>query len=288
MPMIVSVRGTDFVTADPFDPADSCEDADRSGDEHADTTSSVASASASHLDIARTLLHDTYVCSRSERVRLPRMRTRILISTLLGIGTIASVGWAEPRHEQRHEEHPAAHREDHREAEHREDHREAEHREAVRRDEHREAARHWSREAPPAARYERHEEHRAGYVWVGGRWNWNGSRYDWVGGSWAAERRGYRWREPRYEVRDGEYVYVDGGWDVMRPGAAPPAVREERWEARHGYLWLRGHYDWRDGEYVWVGGHYERERPGYRWREPRWELQGGVYVSVDGGWEAVQ
>ena len=61
--MIVSVCGTDFVTADPFDPVDSCEGADGSGDEHAPNVANIASTSASHLDIARTLLHSTYVCS---------------------------------------------------------------------------------------------------------------------------------------------------------------------------------------------------------------------------------
>jgi hypothetical protein len=37
---------------------------------------------------------------------------------------------------------------------------------------------------------------------------------------------------------------------------------------------------------VWEPGRYERERVGYRWREPRWEVRDGVYVRVEGDWIA--
>ena len=80
------------------------------------------------------------------------------------------------------------------------------------------------------------------------------------------------------------YVSVDGGWDSMGPVAAPPSLREERFEARRGYAWIRGGWAWRDGAWAWTPGHYEAERSGYRWREPRWEQREGVYVNVEGGW----
>jgi hypothetical protein len=82
-------------------------------------------------------------------------------------------------------------------------------------------------------------------------------------------------------VRDGVYVRVDGGWT---PIVAPPPRREERWAARRGFLWVSGRWDWRGGEWAWTPGHYERERAGYIYREPRWEERDGVYVTVEGGW----
>lgn len=54
----------------------------------------------------------------------------------------------------------------------------------------------------------------AGYVWIGGYWNWTGHRHEWVPGRWDAPRQGHRWVEPRWE-REGRY------WR-QRPG---------RWEA---------------------------------------------------------
>jgi WXXGXW repeat (2 copies) len=42
-----------------------------------------------------------------------------------------------------------------------------------------------------------------GYVWLGGYWNWVGSRYEWVGGHWAAGRPGYHWVAHHW-VREGD------------------------------------------------------------------------------------
>jgi len=50
----------------------------------------------------------------------------------------------------------------------------------------------------------------AGYVWIGGYWNWVGGRYEWVSGSWASGRPGYRWVAHQW-VRQGD------GWR-MKPG----------------------------------------------------------------------
>jgi hypothetical protein len=137
-------------------------------------------------------------------------------------------------------------------------------------------------EAPPAARYERHDNRR-GHVWVNGGWDWRDGRYVWVGGRYEPERRGYRWREPRWEVRDGAYIRVDGGWITAGPVSVPPVLRVERWDPRPGFVWVRGRWEWR-GDWTWVPGHYERERSGYIYREPRWEQRDGVYVNVEGGW----
>jgi WXXGXW repeat (2 copies) len=60
--------------------------------------------------------------------------------------------------------------------------------------------------APPAPQVESYGAPPvAGYVWIGGYWNWVGARYAWVGGHWEAPHPGYRW------VSHG-WVYGGGGW----------------------------------------------------------------------------
>jgi hypothetical protein len=46
----------------------------------------------------------------------------------------------------------------------------------------------------------------AGYVWLGGYWNWVGGRYAWVRGHWAAPRPGYHWAPGVWARGPG------GGW----------------------------------------------------------------------------
>jgi hypothetical protein len=107
-------------------------------------------------------------------------------------------------------------------------------------------------------------------------------------GHYERERAGRHWREARWELRDGTYVLVDGDWEdmPMGPTAAPPELREERWEPRRGMVWIRGRWDWRGGNWEWLPGHYERERAGQRWTEGRWEMREGRYVWVEGVWGA--
>ncbi len=228
------------------------------------------------------------------------MRSPTLLATLLAGATLLPVApaFADPaKHEEHHEEHraePAKH-EEHR-AERHEEHRAERHEEhrderrAERHEEHRDErreARHdrlHPYEAPPAARFERHEE-RHGYAWINGRYDWRDGRYAWVGGRYERARPGYAWREPRWEMREGAYVRVEGEWYAPGPTLAPPMLREERWDPRPGFAYIRGHWAWQGGEWTWQRGHYEREHVGMRWREPRWEQRDGVYVSVEGGWE---
>ncbi len=196
--------------------------------------------------------------------------SRLLITSVLGlvVSATAFAGPGQHRREDRREDRKQERREDRHE----------------RREDRRENRHDGPRAAPPAARFERHAARR-GYLWVGGNYEWRGNAYVWIPGRYEAERRGYRWREPRWDVRDGVYVRVDGGWDSLGPTVAPPAVREERWENRHGFVYIRGRWNWQGNQWAWTPGHYERERAGHRWRDPRWEQRGGVYVSVDGGWE---
>src|SRR5215468_10455085 len=53
------------------------------------------------------------------------------------------------------------------------------------------------REAPPPPRTETHDARKIGFVWLGGRWDWNRRehRWDWLPGRWERERHGRRWRE---------------------------------------------------------------------------------------------
>ena len=50
----------------------------------------------------------------------------------------------------------------------------------------------------------------AGYVWLGGYWNWTGGRYAWTPGHWSPPRHGHRWSPHRWE-------HGPRGWQ-QRPG----------------------------------------------------------------------
>ena len=144
------------------------------------------------------------------------------------------------------------------------------------------------REAPPPVREEPERvKGRAGFQWQSGRWDWSHGKWEWRAGHWERERHGKRWREARWENRGGTFVLVEGGWDdaPANPNAAPPALREEKWEPRNGFVYIRGRWDWRNGEWGWTAGHYEREREHKHWREARWENKGGSWVMVEGGWD---
>lgn len=67
-----------------------------------------------------------------------------------------------------------------------------------------------------------------GHIWIGGNWNWGGTRYVWVPGRWEAPRPGYQWVPHRWE-RDGDRWRQSGGrWEhggghsgYSQPHAAP-------------------------------------------------------------------
>ena len=52
----------------------------------------------------------------------------------------------------------------------------------------------------------------AGYVWLGGYWNWVGGRHVWVAGHWSAPRAGYHWAPNRWEHRGGGWYMTGGRW----------------------------------------------------------------------------
>src|SRR5688572_9578249 len=66
---------------------------------------------------------------------------------------------------------------------------------------------------PPAAQEERYEA-RAGYVYVRGRWNWQGNQWVWAPGHWERERVGYMWEEGQWVRRGNSWHWVEGRWVV--------------------------------------------------------------------------
>ena len=145
--------------------------------------------------------------------------------------------------------------------------------------------------APPAARDERRDPARPGYLWVAGYWDWKNGNWDWTAGRWEREKAGNRWRDYRWEQRDGRWTRVDGGWEVSAPPAqyptsAPPANREERQAARPGYAWAVGYWEWKDGRWGnWIPGHWERIPAGKRWSDGRWaQRDGKPYFEYVPGW----
>lgn len=91
-----------------------------------------------------------------------------------------------------------------------------------------------------------------GQIWIGGYWNWVGSRYHWVPGRWEAPRPGHTWAPYRWE-RDGDRWRRQGGrWEPehrphvvplphapspyprIDPGTPPPVAPPPRFEHRDG------------------------------------------------------
>ena len=70
------------------------------------------------------------------------------------------------------------------------------------------------RVAPPHAIVERRgPAPGAGYVWIPGYHNWDGSRHVWVAGRWEQPPRPHaRWEAHHWVRRHGGYVLVEGHW----------------------------------------------------------------------------
>ncbi len=81
---------------------------------------------------------------------------------------------------------------------------------------------------PPPLRYEVVPAPRAGYVWSGGHWRWQGNQHVWVAGNWQAERSGYSYYQPRWVERDGGggWNYRGSRWD--RDGDGVPNNQDRR------------------------------------------------------------
>ena len=56
-------------------------------------------------------------------------------------------------------------------------------------------------------------ENRAGYVWVQGRWEWNGNTWAWVDGQHIQSRADYVWVDGQWERRGARWHWVEGRWE---------------------------------------------------------------------------
>jgi hypothetical protein len=82
--------------------------------------------------------------------------------------------------------------------------------------------------APPARRAER-VEHRPGYVWVPGAWEWRNGKHEWTAGHLVAERKGYRYAPDRWVSHDNDkWTYQRGGWNRDSDGDGVPDRLDSR------------------------------------------------------------
>ncbi|WP_243842611.1 YXWGXW repeat-containing protein [Paraburkholderia caballeronis] len=51
------------------------------------------------------------------------------------------------------------------------------------------------------------------YVWIEGRWHWNGHDFEWIPGAWVPARQGWRWRSGAWVRRGDTWQYSDGRWE---------------------------------------------------------------------------
>lgn len=82
------------------------------------------------------------------------------------------------------------------------------------------------------------------------------------------------------ERREPDVVVVERPRRVVVVREAPPAVIMERRPRppSGAHIWIEGYWHHDGHRFVWAKGHYEQERRGHRYVQPRW-------VHVKGGWE---
>ncbi|HEY5000055.1 MAG TPA: hypothetical protein VII36_12955 [Usitatibacter sp.] len=75
---------------------------------------------------------------------------------------------------------------------------------------------------PPARRAER-VEHRKGYVWAPGIWQYSNGKHEWAAGHLVAERKGYTYAPDRWVSNDHDkWAYQRGGWNKDSDGDGTP------------------------------------------------------------------
>lgn len=152
-----------------------------------------------------------------------------------------------------------------------------------------------------------------GYVWLPGRYSWQG-QWVWIPGAWVMPPRSdARWVDGVWNPQTQQWI--DGHWEIPAgtvPVAPPPppavAAPAEPPVATAGdivvaepppapvvevrtvapgpnFIWIDGYWGWERGHRVWYRGHWERPPHGYRtWVQPRWEHRPHGYVFVRGYW----
>ncbi|MFO0559633.1 MAG: hypothetical protein U0269_16565 [Polyangiales bacterium] len=170
--------------------------------------------------------------------------------------------------------------------------------------------------APPAAINEAQPPSPgAGYTWVAGFWQWNGTAYAWVAGRWEqTPQQAQGWEPPQWE-RDGtNYRYRPGRWRgrdnnavVAQPSVqvvtvatptnpvaiasdvatAPPAAINETQPPSPGanYVWVAGYWSWNGSQHVWTAGRWEQKPTNAQsWEPPQWERRGRGFHFRPGRW----
>lgn len=122
--------------------------------------------------------------------------------------------------------------------------------------------------APPDP-YDYYYVDRPGYVYIQGRWIWDGGDWRWIDGRYVRARPGYVYHQGYWGYDGGRYVWRPGGWQ----------------RHRDGYVYRRGYYDYRDGRYVYRPGRWMPQRQGHVWIEGRWISRDGRRVYRPGRWE---
>lgn len=84
--------------------------------------------------------------------------------------------------------------------------------------------------SPPPPRYAVYEE-RPGYIYIDGRWNWNGGQWVWQEGRYENQRVGYGYSQGYWDTRGSGHVWVEGRWESGGNGGYRNGNRG-RWEGR--------------------------------------------------------
>ena len=153
-------------------------------------------------------------------------------------------------------------------------------------------------EAPPAPQEETIVV-KSGYVWVRGRWDWQGS-WVWVPGHYERERAGKAWADGRWEQRNNNWVWVEGEWTTRVAGDhGTVVVHEDNGHGNDGRVKVEDHRH-NDGggtAVVVVNDGRPRQPPpepraenqgnkkGYVWITGRWDWQNANWEWVPGHWE---
>lgn len=58
-----------------------------------------------------------------------------------------------------------------------------------------------------------HYDHRPGFIYIDGRWDWRGGRWVWRDGYYERERAGYVYAPGRWERRGRGHAWVEGRWN---------------------------------------------------------------------------